>query len=207
MSSFRQLLQKDSFPYVDAVIYINLEHRTDRRAQVEEELQKHFPPHKIHRLNAVYNPSFGHIGCSKSHIAALKLAEERKWNTVMVVEDDMQWTPEVYRGLRQIQRFNSPDVVLLHGTNIKFEETTQRVRYAQCATAYIVRGGYIPALRANFEEGLAALEKENPRLFNAAYVLDLYWCRLMEKDVWYIVVPPMATQRTSYSDNQGKIMN
>jgi glycosyl transferase family 25 len=45
------------FETVEKVVYINLAHRTDRRAQIEEELRKVFPDEKIVRFEAVRYPS------------------------------------------------------------------------------------------------------------------------------------------------------
>lgn len=52
--------------------YINLDRRTDRRAEIEKELEGL----AMERFPAVSHPN-GAIGCTMSHLACLKLARER----------------------------------------------------------------------------------------------------------------------------------
>ena len=188
---------RDDFPEIDAVIYINLDHRPDRRAQVVPELRKHFPPRKIHRLTAIpTNP--GWYGCTMSHIAALRWAESEGWNRVMIVEDDFQWTGNFAVGRNQMRSFSPADVVLLCGSYPTYDPTTFRVTSAGTTTGYVVRKEYIPTLRSNFEDGLEKLQAEPDRVED--YCVDQYWKQLMQKDTWYIVIPGMATQRAGVSD-------
>ena len=72
---------------IEKVVYINLERRADRKVQVESELSI-FLPEKIVRFAAIEdNP--GCIGCSKSHVAVLKMAIQHQWRNVLIVEDDL----------------------------------------------------------------------------------------------------------------------
>lgn len=64
---------------------------------IEKEL-KVFPMHKVIRFDAIKDVE-GYIGCTKSHIAVLKMAIEHKWPNVLIVEDDMQWK-NLIRGLQ-----------------------------------------------------------------------------------------------------------
>ena len=55
------------------IIYdINLEHREDRRRQIETELVD--VPCPVERVSGVHEPGFGALGCAESH-AACRLAE------------------------------------------------------------------------------------------------------------------------------------
>ena len=56
--------------YIDKVFYINLEHRTDRRQEIEGELNNFNIPYE--RFNAYSTPEFGIVGCTKSHLEVLK---------------------------------------------------------------------------------------------------------------------------------------
>ena len=60
-------LINSSFTY-----YINLEHRKDRNIETIKEL-KSFGINKANRFNAIKNN--GSIGCAKSHLEILKLAQ------------------------------------------------------------------------------------------------------------------------------------
>lgn len=189
-----------AFPNVDAVVYINLDSRADRRVQIESQLRMVFPESKIHRFNAIRETP-GWFGCSQSHIEVLRLAETAGWNSVMVVEDDLMWTQHFHAGLAKLGSFQNPDVVLLCGSSPVYDPITFRVTYAGTTTGYIVRREYIPKLRANFEEGLANLRNEPMRTND--FCIDQYWKHLMQRDTWYIIVPGMATQRPGFSDLGG----
>ena len=95
---------------VDAALVINLDHRTDRWDQVRAHLQDVVPPDKLHRVSAVAGKQIagyltshwfrrtrrpetwaGRAGCSVSHRNAMRLALERGWNWVLMIEDDAQF--------------------------------------------------------------------------------------------------------------------
>ena len=80
------------FEFIEKVVYINLEHRKDRKEETEAELLKYFPAEKVVRFDAI-NQKPGSFGCCKSHIAVLEMAKENKWKNVLIVEDDASWDP------------------------------------------------------------------------------------------------------------------
>jgi hypothetical protein len=55
----------------DIIYYINLEYRTDRKEHILYELSK-FGNLNVVRVNAIYNPDFGIVGCGKSHALAVE---------------------------------------------------------------------------------------------------------------------------------------
>ena len=60
--------------HIDAILYINLDHRSDRMEHVLGEIRKIDPTlSKSHRISAEYVPEHGALGCTKSHIKALHL--------------------------------------------------------------------------------------------------------------------------------------
>jgi glycosyl transferase family 25 len=187
---------------IEKVIYINLAHRTDRRAQIENELSV-FPSERVIRFDAIYEKERGHLGCSKSHIAVLEMAIREGWNNYLVIEDDMVW--DKFESGCQILRNlfdKNPDVIVLGGTSISFYDT-HRLSKCYCTTAYLVFNHYYGALLSNFKEGASLLE--NNYKHNTPYAIDQYWHRLQQRDNWYIVYPIICLQRAGYSDiNQQK---
>ena len=75
---------------IEKIFYINLERRTDRREEVEGELSKINLLEKVERFNAISHVN-GSVGCGQSHLAVLKLAKERKYKNVLILEDDFQF--------------------------------------------------------------------------------------------------------------------
>jgi len=187
---------------VEKVVYINLDHRTDRMESIENELRKVFTKDKIIRFSAIKDEVHGGIGCSKSHIAVLKMAIENDWKNVLIVEDDMVWKDK--SGFCKVNKFlSSPyDVILLGGTDMKFNK--ERLIYAITATAYIVSNHYFKTLLQNYEESLENFVKT--KLYNT-YAIDQYWHKLQKQDNWRGVVPSLCVQTPSYSDIEKKNVN
>jgi glycosyl transferase family 25 len=180
---------------IEHVVYINLEHRTDRRAQVEEELKVF--GNRVERFNA-FQRSPGGIGCSMSHLAVLRRAKEQGWQNVLVVEDDFVWT----HNKDAINVFNKLahqpyDVILLGGAYVKYDTVTYKLFEGQTALAYLVDHTYYDTLISNFKEGLEGFLKT---MKYPVYALDQYWKKLQPHDKWYIVHPSLCMQRPSFSD-------
>ena len=192
------------------VLYINLEHRTDRRAHVESELKK-IGLSNFTRMNAIKMDN-GSIGCSLSHLKCLRMAKENGWSHVLIVEDDIQFLiPDVF--MRQLNRFlssNTPwDVILIAGNNkgpfIQVNEYAVKVKGCQTTTGYLVSNHYYDKLIQNVSIGIENLLR-NPR-HNVVYAIDQYWKRLQEEDNWYLITPLTVVQRDGYSDIEKKRVN
>lgn len=184
------------FEFIEKVVYINLEHRTDRKEQIETELQKVFPVDKIVRFNAIKHERGG-IGCSMSHIGALELAIKNNWKNVLIVEDDMEWLdiPNRYSIVENLIKLPH-DVVMLSGHEVNYHTRTYKLYNCCARTSYLVESHYYSTLLNNFKEGLELLQKE----FKSPHRGDRYWNRLQQRDRWYIVMPQICKQRTSISD-------
>ena len=87
---------------LDAIIYINLEDRNDRKELLMKELEKlKTDMSKVHKVSGVYMPKNGHKGCIQSHILALNMIKMNNWNRVLILEDDaeLNMTPEIVNSL------------------------------------------------------------------------------------------------------------
>ena len=70
--------KREGLDLVDGIVYINLEHRLDRREKLLKELsrlQVSYP--EVVRISAFHTPMNGRKGCILSHITALEVAEEK----------------------------------------------------------------------------------------------------------------------------------
>ena len=195
--------------YVKHALYINLEHRTDRKNHIEQQLQ--LVGINAERFNAV-KTVHGAIGCSISHLKCLEMAKRNNWEHVMIIEDDILFlNPALF-----IANFNNFiksnrdfDVVLLAGNNIPpYERTADycvKVRTCQTTTGYIVKNHYYDKMIQNIKEGVQKLivEPENRRMF----AIDRYWFRLQMQDNWYLITPLTITQREDYSDIEKRRIN
>ena len=76
--------KKQFIECIDAILYINLEHRPDRNEHCLNEIRKIDPLlTKTHRIDAVCNKSNGALGCTLSHIKALQLFLDNKCNNLL----------------------------------------------------------------------------------------------------------------------------
>lgn len=87
--------------YFDAVYYINLPHRTDRREEVEGELRR--AEMSAWRFEAVRPDgpggfsTIGARGCFMSHLGALEAALKVRAKRVLILEDDVAFLPVMVR--------------------------------------------------------------------------------------------------------------
>lgn len=192
----------DPFHFVDKIVYINLDHREDRRKHIVAELTKvGVPESKIQRFSAIKHQR-GAIGCTSSHIAVLKLAIQEGWNSLIIMEDDAQWSnfEAGYKALEAIEA--SHDVVILGGTSHRYNQN--KLVHCQTTTGYLVHKAYYERLLANFEEGLKKfLETNNPPQF----AIDMYWAKLMAIDNWALIRPSLIRQIPGHSDIEGYSVN
>ena len=195
---------------ISNAFYINLEHRTDRREQVEHELS--IMGINAQRFNAIVNNN-GAIGCTMSHLRLLNNAIEKNYSHLLILEDDIQFLePETFK--TNFNKFlelhgNNWDVIIFSGNNvppyIPIDETCIRVTSCQTTTGYLVNGHYLRTLRDNIKEGLEKLIK-NP-LMHYYFAIDKYWFCLQKFDNWYLIIPPTVVQREGYSDIEKRVTN
>lgn len=194
---------------LENVFYINLEHRTDRRTQVETELNT--LGWKYERFNAIKLAN-GRIGCSVSHLKILKLAKKRRLPYVVVIEDDIEFKkPDKYNSmLRKFLDSNIEYDVLLLAGNLRppikqINSHVLQIFHSWTTTGYIVKSEYYDVLINNIHEGIQLLMREPDK--HHLYAIDCYWMRLQKKDKWMILYPRTNTQRPTYSDIEGKEIN
>lgn len=104
--------QLDAFwNQVDGVLVVNLDSRPDRWQDLQAAAAGFIPAHKLHRLSATLGaalPGFGmppwfrgrkrdktwagRAGCTLSHRAAIAHARQQGWRTLLILEDDIEFT-------------------------------------------------------------------------------------------------------------------
>ena len=198
------------------MVYINLDHRLDRKSEVEQELRRlAIPDANVHRLSATYIADFGALGCSHSHRRAIQLAQERDWPHVLILEDDFMFRNHVSVESLQtvLQRVYEAsdrwDVVHIACRIVKKDTQsdiagTQRVRKAYTSSGYIVQKHYYATMLQLFDDSIAGLSADSSKNVLGVHTLDAKWHRLQQSDRWYSVEPLLGLQRPSYSDILGR---
>jgi len=194
--------------YIDHIFYINLEKRTDRRAEIEQELLNAGLTGE--RFNAIPTTS-GIIGCGYSHLAVLKMAKERNYKNVLILEDDFQFLVSREEFDKNLSLFfNSQieyDVCFLAYNICKSEDVQEypfikRAIESQTASAYLVNNHYYDKLIDLYEVNIPLLEKTG---YHWIYANDQIWKKLQKTDKWYYFTERIGRQRDGYSDNTERI--
>ena len=193
-------------------LYINLEHRKDRKEHIEKEFTEKLKFQVPERFNAIQN-KYPCIGCSLSHLKCLMIAKQRNWEYVVIVEDDICFLePEIFKNNTNkfLQESNIDfDVLLLAGNNFKPYQMIHtgcvQVYNCQTTTGYIVKQKYYDTLINNIKQGVEYLIKQpyNHRF----YAIDIWWKQLQKKDNWYLLLPLTVCQKEGYSDIEQRNTN
>lgn len=192
---------------LEHILFINLDHRTDRLTQVQNEFSSKLKidMNKVERMPAIKH-DIGAIGCALSHIKCLEIALERKYPYVFICEDDIEFLePEKF--LNAVNEFATAppenwDVFIVSGNSLppykQFSPTCISIINCQTTTGYITHYNYYKTLIENFKEGVWRLMQDttNQRLF----AIDQYWKYLQQRGTWFMIYPPCVVQRVSYSD-------
>jgi hypothetical protein len=186
----------------DGVFVINLDFRTDRLHDMIVQLSQFNLP--FERFSAIQD-SPGTVGCGKSHIACLKLAKQRGYKSVLILEDDFQFLvpPDVFfLRMRQFIDTVPFDVCMLsyNDKNLVGRQELEewvRVQAAQDAAGYIVHESFYDPLIACLEQGLALLQATGHHWL---YSNDQVWKTIQPSSRWYAAAPRIGNQRDSASN-------
>lgn len=203
---------------VEHILYINLEHRIDRKEQIMKTLSEYFFEEIIYRIPGILNINSPAIGIAQAHINALQHAITNNWKHVLIMEDDMIFN-EFEKNYKKLQDLmSSPyDTIVLGGINVDYNPETSKLYKCSSMGAYLVHQNYFLTLLNNFKDGLKNLIREdiklrhkflwNPRKFEDGqqFIIDKYWQRLQQKDNWFIL--PLCYSKEDYSDTLKKSFN
>ena len=184
------------------IYVINLDHRTDRLAEVTKELDD--MGLKFKRFSAIKTTP-GFIGCGLSHLAVLKEARSLGLKNVLIFEDDFKFLigkEEFHEKIENFLRSETFDVVMLAYLLQKSEpvegKNLLKVLNGQTASGYIVNERFYGKIIDLYEEAMPLL-KSTGQHWN--YANDSVWKKLQPAADWFAFVPRMGYQRASMSDN------
>lgn len=200
--------------YIDHIFYINLDRRADRREEIETQLKAFGLPYE--RFSAIETPGQGIVGCGLSHTAVLRLAKERGYKNILILEDDFEFLvskDEFESHLTQLFEHQPPihfDVCMLSYNLHLFETHSSgsnlvgRVKYAQTASGYIVNAHYYDAIIQLYEWAIPLLKQTGQHWI---YANDVIWRQLQERDQWVYFLTRLGRQSAGYSDNAQSFQN
>jgi GR25 family glycosyltransferase involved in LPS biosynthesis len=197
--------------YIDAILYINLAHRTDRKEHVIHEIHKICADDsKIHRIDAIRTEP-GALGCGLSHIKALEYAMAHpEWKMVLILEDDFTFHGDNTLALSNALRtllIPQMDIGLLSYNHfvLRYEDTSpsiKRILYSQTTSSYCIRSSYVPTLLQNMRESTMDMLIRGKTHENC---VDIHWTILQPHGQWYALFPAIGYQYDNYSDIEQRV--
>ncbi len=192
--------------YIDKIFYINLDKREDRKEEIESELVNYDITHLSERIQAIETPGQGILGCTMSHLNAIKLAKERNYTNILIFEDDFQFTVSKEEFENQLQTFfenQIPYDICMISYNLRQSEPTEypfltKVIEAQTASGYIVDNQFYDRMIELYEWAIPLLRDTG---YHWHYANDQCWKRLQPHANWYCLTTRCGRQRAGYSDN------
>jgi glycosyl transferase family 25 len=191
--------------FIDKIIYINLDHRQDRRDIMKKFFDKgNIPEDKVIRFSAIKRKN-GALGCVESHGEVIKLAKRNEWKNVLILEDDLQWLnlDDGYKQLEELVKLPKWDIIQLVGWYVEYD--FPRIYHTLNTGAYLVNSHYYDTILNNRLQSIygltsiSSLYKDSTR-----YTADVHWNVLAKNDSWYGINPCICCQINTHSDISNK---
>jgi GR25 family glycosyltransferase involved in LPS biosynthesis len=190
--------------FIDKIIYINLNKRVDRRELIEKELSNYNLDYE--RFEAIECTDFGIYGCGLSHLSVLKIAKERNYKNILILEDDFEFivTKEVFeQNLTEFFESNIDYNVCMLSYNLnEFLEidnsVVNKILFSQTASGYIVNSNYYNVLIELYEWAMPLLMSTRQHWI---YANDIVWEKYQRNDNWVYFKNRIGKQRAGFSDN------
>jgi hypothetical protein len=196
MSGFRE--------QIDGIFYINLDHRVDRKQEIEGELSRF--DLKFERFSAIPH-KIGGVGCGTSHLEVIKLAKQRGYRNVLIFEDDIEFIVDKATFEKNMQTLfdsgiNYDVCFLAYSVNafepIREHDYVQRVLSSQTASAYLINAHFFDVLINNYSYSVNMFERRDEHWL---YSIDQSWKQIQPHTNFICFKTRMGKQRAGMSDN------
>lgn len=183
------------------ILYINLDSRTDRKKEMEKILQGY----NYERISAIQHDD-GYIGCSLSHIKCIEIARIRKYEKVIILEDDFMFNKN--HNFNNIELPENYDIFLLCNRikshlsiNDRKIKKDKFIKVQECSwtSGHILNKTIYDDLIKNLNDGIND-RKKNGKLHSNK--LDIYWNKLWKNEGYKCLSHNFvfATQKSGFSD-------
>lgn len=175
------------------ILVINLDDRTERWEEIQQSFAG-WPP--LERVSAVKD-SPGWKGCAKSHVKCIKIAKERGYPWVVILEDDCEVKADSLERFRQLlpvlwKRKSEWDIFLGGCTNVRIIKQVEAEPpifqiTGLCAHFYLCTSDVYDKI----------IEQYNPKNENSMIEIDLYYQKTLRI---FCTTPFLAFQKPGVSD-------
>ena len=197
---------------IDKFIYLNLDHREDRKKHILSELKKFgIPDEKIIRFSSIKKDK-GIIGCALSHMKAIELFKESKDKVWCILEDDHYFLKSLEETNKYVNQFiDNENYDVFTGCTCALkccgigDKLLMRVYQSSITSFYIIKDNTADALIASHKNSARSF---GPKGDKKGIHLDHMWYHLMK--IFVFVTPvtgPLGAQLDNYSDIRKKNIN
>ena len=197
--------------YFDKIYCINLDERIERWTQSKEEFSR-VGFNEVTRfsgingatldLSNVYHNTYideGHRGVTETHIEIISEAKKNKYNSIMIMEDDVYFTDEVFNLSKFMQSVPKDwDALYFGGKNLEETSVVNKdiVRLNKTYNLHCF------AIKNTIYDSALSLLKERLHYADGSYAI----LQKTEGVNTYGVTPFFAYQRAGYSDTREKFL-
>lgn len=195
--------------YFDKVYCVNLNRRPDRWEKVTEEFKK-LGFDEVERYEGIdgkefdwstvkYNPTLlvGELGLIETHINLIKEAVEKKYKSVLIMEDDVYFTPEIQKLDEYMEALPKDWDMLYIGGNHSYGQPPLKVndKVLKLNKTYTT---HCIVIRDTIYETIIAMTEGRKKQ------IDVYYADLHNVYNVYGFNPNMALQTVDFSDIQNR---
>ena len=188
-------------PFAEEVVVICLEERPERTKYVGEHLTAHGINYSI-LLNKI-NTEDTKVGCFRSHINAIRYAQNKNLSSVLILEDDVL----IRENIHELATIPFPeddwDILYLGGILTKYDGIDGSRKWVKgtiwCNHAYLVKRDMYQCILDFVDSypNLIELERKNIDFMYSEYIQPKYKCWLANEQ--YII------QKEGYSEIEGRV--
>lgn len=199
--------------YFDKIYCINLDRRKDRWEESLKEFEKWGLFNYIERYSAIDGSKIknedknnilkdGEIGILLTHFEIIKEAKEKKYNNILIIEDDIEFS-EKFKDFKSYYEVTPKnwDMIYFGGNhNVHMGKKINMIndKIIKLDETY---GIHCIAIRDTLYDFILEIIKDKKK------PIDVYYAILQKSFNCYGFYPSLALQRVSYSDIQNKIVN
>lgn len=188
------------------IYYINLTNRPERKAHIMRELKRvGVPDNIITPIKAFNFPQQPQVGCAISHMRALQDAYIKKYDKILIFEDDFTFRLNncpLYEYFKKLENnFSNWDIIQLSTVNCKTIATNikgiSKVVKADTTSGYGLKRKNIIYLFNVFKTCL----NPNINIKGNHFAIDVLWQTIQNKLNWYIFTPNIGYQNEKFESD------
>lgn len=195
------------FDFFNEIWCINLDYRTDRWEHVQKEFEHLNIKNRVQRFSAIKHED-GRIGLIKSLLELFIHARDNKLENILIFEDDVKFINEplnvLQKSIHQLKNLNVKWGMFYLGAN------THQKLIKITPNLCILKNGYTThavCYHARVFDEIINKFSKTDKIVDITDIADVYLSVLQNKYTSLLVNPLLATQISSFSDIEKRVVN